>query len=573
MTDKFKVGDLVFAKVRGYPAWPARVKNVFSDSANAKNTKIEVFFYGTYETAICRVEEVCDYETNKEKLGKVQKRKFFKEALEEIESNPSTDGPQRLLETSSDFQRDDDDDDMHALTIALPKSAEAKPAKKQSLLKKRDSVETREDDHPAKKKAKKSETPETAGALKVSPSLQGGEPERVSRSGRKIKPKRFLDEDDGHEEEKSERKSISEELPRKVVKAPSEEAKRIATVAPIEPERVAKRAVRLSSAEAKKPAEKSPAPLKSLSKGVGRAKDSDDFIPPTATVSPIVAPTPPSKKIPQENKKVKVSVTQQQAQKLLESDNTPEKVKDVLNKEILAKHKEKEENLKFKKAERRKFKLIHLKVEVRLLQIDTIIKANLNLDKAETKPVLQVLDELKSLKVSPIMLKKHPDIVFTIKKLRKYVGNSKQWTQTEDQKEEFSKKAGEIRQKASQIFEHFKIVLLGSKDATDVSAKFLKQISELKEKTKHLTPTRFAALLTDPCSPSSNSQKDRDNVGKEDVKKGDDGSDCKKEESSSKSEKTEEKEKSNNGDQESESRDEDMSAEDVDQEEKEIQKE
>jgi Lens epithelium-derived growth factor (LEDGF) len=58
-----------------------------------------------------------------------------------------------------------------------------------------------------------------------------------------------------------------------------------------------------------------------------------------------------------------------------------------------------------------------LKIEVRLLQIDTVIKAKLSLDKAETKPVLQVLEELKNLKLSPIMLKKHPDIVFTIKKV------------------------------------------------------------------------------------------------------------------------------------------------------------
>lgn len=58
-----------------------------------------------------------------------------------------------------------------------------------------------------------------------------------------------------------------------------------------------------------------------------------------------------------------------------------------------------------------------LKIEVRLLQIDTVIKAKLSLEKAETKPVLQVLDELKNLKLSPIMLKKHPDIVFTIKKV------------------------------------------------------------------------------------------------------------------------------------------------------------
>lgn len=28
--DSFTVGDLVFAKVKGYPAWPAKVSNIFS---------------------------------------------------------------------------------------------------------------------------------------------------------------------------------------------------------------------------------------------------------------------------------------------------------------------------------------------------------------------------------------------------------------------------------------------------------------------------------------------------------------------------------------------------------------
>lgn len=71
MAETFKVGELVFAKVRGYPFWPARVnnnlpryislsindfvyvfqiKNTAIDSVNAKNTRYEVFFFGTYET-------------------------------------------------------------------------------------------------------------------------------------------------------------------------------------------------------------------------------------------------------------------------------------------------------------------------------------------------------------------------------------------------------------------------------------------------------------------------------------------------------------------------------------------
>ena len=46
----FAEGDLVFAKVRGYPPWPARI----SSAVDKKGQRFNVFFYGTYETAVCK---------------------------------------------------------------------------------------------------------------------------------------------------------------------------------------------------------------------------------------------------------------------------------------------------------------------------------------------------------------------------------------------------------------------------------------------------------------------------------------------------------------------------------------
>ena len=67
----FKGGDLVFAKVKGYPAWPARV----SAAADGRGTKYHVFFYGTYETAVVPKDGIWIYnQATKEKYGK-QKRK------------------------------------------------------------------------------------------------------------------------------------------------------------------------------------------------------------------------------------------------------------------------------------------------------------------------------------------------------------------------------------------------------------------------------------------------------------------------------------------------------------------
>lgn len=85
----FNVNDKVFAKIRGYPAWPALVSAIKNSDTPSK-TKYNVLFFGTGEHAECKREDLCSYEENKSKLGKPNKRKFFAEALEEIEKEPGT---------------------------------------------------------------------------------------------------------------------------------------------------------------------------------------------------------------------------------------------------------------------------------------------------------------------------------------------------------------------------------------------------------------------------------------------------------------------------------------------------
>lgn len=75
--------DLVFAKVRGYPAWPARV----TGTAWGKYT---VFFYGTYEVGSMKPEEMWHYnQKNLERFGPPNMRKKgYSEGLYEIENTP-----------------------------------------------------------------------------------------------------------------------------------------------------------------------------------------------------------------------------------------------------------------------------------------------------------------------------------------------------------------------------------------------------------------------------------------------------------------------------------------------------
>lgn len=127
--------------------------------------------------------------------------------------------------------------------------------------------------------------------------------------------------------------------------------------------------------------------------------------------------------------------------------------------------------------------------------LDNIIKClyrSLTVKNPDMTRCLSALEELSGLSLSPLMFKKQPDIVQTIRKLRNYAGPR------DDKDKGASKdKALAIRLKADQIYSHLRSAF-STPDGADFWKSFDDQVSAFRNAVKGMDSKKVALLTVEP---------------------------------------------------------------------------
>lgn len=512
---KFFSGDKVFAKVRGYPPWPAKVEKVIDP--NSKNAKYSVFFYGTGETAVCKVEELYTYSENKAKFGKPLRRKFFHEGLQQLEQELKNDRSKAganladLKESGiTDEAKGSDagtdlpsasatDSDMESGSLVIDEGEKKKTLKRKSMAVASSNLDTPD----IKKKRGKGKLSASTSDSKQDGGLdsQGEESpkEVVSRSGRKIKPKRFADFSSSEETDAVEKNEHGRG--RGKVK-PDDSSDQQTSPGVMHKKRAAM--------EKKNSVGDTPILEGTVVSSATSADTPNRFLLARTFAGEYVGikldmDKPKSFESEKARKQWDWS-TARNAMKLkaqLESGEIlPEQVKDSLDFNVHVPEDEKRLLAKDGAVHRKTYKLRWLRIEAQLLQLDAQIKSSLGLDRANTDKCLQAMDDMLALPIDPLMLKKHPHIVETVKRLRRYIGNLADWKLSEEEEAAFKQKAEQIRQKAEHIYNKFK-AMFTIPEGQSFWQSFSDQVDHFKELTKDMPEEKVFSLMSDPACPDS----------------------------------------------------------------------
>jgi len=453
---KFEPGALVFGKVKGYPPWPARV------TALTSKDRYKVYFYGTYETGTLKAEDMWPYnpDTKAKFAQKNMKKKGYTEGIDQIENTPeiaAVEGEEEVVVKKVEKAVVE--------KVETPKSTKRKAAEMEANV----------------TPVRKSETVAESGA-------DSEKEEKLSRSGRVLKPKKFGD---------TSATTLGSPKPDPATALEGEQppAKKQARSSLRGGGKKEEESVKEEEVKPEQPAE----PRKMWVK----VKNTDDLIEINL-----------DKDRPEsfESNEAKLEWEMASARKALKfkkrvesGEFIPPEIKKKLEEKERMSEEDKVMVAKERQLERRKQKLRWLKIEQKLVDIDIAVKTALHLERPAPDRCITALEELGELAVVPLMLKKQPDIVTTIRRLRKYIGPQSycNWPDVEA-RQRMEKAVKEIQAKADQIYNKFKSNFAFQEGDRTFWEQFESEVSEFKSKTAGMEESKVLSLIRDPTRPLSN---------------------------------------------------------------------
>ncbi|XP_020484546.2 PC4 and SFRS1 interacting protein 1a isoform X2 [Labrus bergylta] len=444
MARDWKPGDLIFAKMKGYPHWPARIDEVPDGAVKPSNIKLPIFFFGTHETAFLGPKDIFPYLPNKEKYAKPNKRKGFNEGLWEIENNPKVELTAPKPVPPESFTGKDSDSNPEGEEEADEKGIKSKVPGSEA------EQENENDDDDEEEE----EEEEEEGSLKTEqgPQNQDGSAQKESTDAPKPKRGRKKKSEADQEMEKEDAPASpgspsGGEVPKKRGRKPKSEKMLLlqqeqqgsgSEMDTAESDRKRKRATEdksKSGEEEKKKKEESKgkdaegkepeAKKKKQSKDEGSTGSDDDE----------------KNKGRKKNSEMDKDVRRRKADELREPSKDDGKKTD--------------DKTGVKKKE--------ISTDSKLQRLHSDIKISLKIDNPDVKKCMDALDEISALQVTTQHLQKHSELIATLKKIRRF------------------KASQDIMDKATMLYNKFKTMFLVGEGDCVLSQVLNKSIAEQRQ--------------------------------------------------------------------------------------------